>query len=590
MRFSARSKVGIILSIVTILTIVSGFLVMTLSSRGTASHAAAQTQTFHGHGGQIHAKSGHAAHFVKHARPAVTKALLKHGHPSQVRSGHTRANTKLKTNAHASTVSAAELVSLPHTNTSEGGLLQNFAGLNNIDNFFFNAGSLPEPPDQALCVGTSSAFSAAPETVVFEAVNDVIAVFDTSGTLLGEENLSTFFSTPFALGDPKCTYDTSTGTFYFTELDSNLATFSGIDVAVFNSTDVLPPPTALYFIDMTFPPTSVNGTTPTNPFCIAVGGCFGDQPHIGLDTNAFYISTDEFDLATQSVSDGASLLILSKEQLQHEASVVEIDNFEALSLGAVPIRTLQPAVNTSSSGTEYLLNSFPLTPSGAPQLAENHLGLWTVKHDAEVTTGDFAAVTLEGTTIKVETYAFPTAILSTFGTALAFGTYDDRMMQVQGIKDTRTGHIDLWAALGSAVSIPGDPVTRDGIAWFKIDAKAQSVLQQGFVASAGKYLVYPSIMHTVEGSSDIVFTITSPALDPSVAFVRRLAGQRNFGGLKITGLGIDFYNGTRWGDYSAATLDPNGKDVWIAGEFVNLNDLLLPNNWSTQVSEVKGDH
>src|SRR6266436_7318392 len=40
MRFSLRSKLGVILSLVTILTVVSSFMVMAIASRGLGAHAA----------------------------------------------------------------------------------------------------------------------------------------------------------------------------------------------------------------------------------------------------------------------------------------------------------------------------------------------------------------------------------------------------------------------------------------------------------------------------------------------------------------------------------------------------------------------
>ena len=52
MRFSTRSKLGIILSLVTILTVVSSFMVMGISSRGSGAHAASSSgvsyKTAHG--------------------------------------------------------------------------------------------------------------------------------------------------------------------------------------------------------------------------------------------------------------------------------------------------------------------------------------------------------------------------------------------------------------------------------------------------------------------------------------------------------------------------------------------------------------
>src|SRR5438045_5979277 len=55
MRFSTRSKLGIILSLFTILTVASGFMVMAIASRGSGAHAVSST------GVSYHTASGNLA-------------------------------------------------------------------------------------------------------------------------------------------------------------------------------------------------------------------------------------------------------------------------------------------------------------------------------------------------------------------------------------------------------------------------------------------------------------------------------------------------------------------------------------------------
>ena len=104
-----------------------------------------------------------------------------------------------------------------------------FQGLNFHDQRFANGGNQfsVEPPDQALCAGNG---------YLFEAVNDVAQVFDTSGTPLlnggAAVDLNTFFgyapaivrSGPNAgqrgpsVTDPVCLYDKATNRFFFVVL------------------------------------------------------------------------------------------------------------------------------------------------------------------------------------------------------------------------------------------------------------------------------------------------------------------------------------------------------------------------------------
>jgi hypothetical protein len=102
-----------------------------------------------------------------------------------------------------------------------------FAGTNGVN------GEL-EPPDQALAVGNG---------FVLEAVNDAIAVYDTSGNLLAAEALSPFFEqAPEAtidpttgailsfgplISDPRILYDASAGRFFVSVVETDLDPVTG---------------------------------------------------------------------------------------------------------------------------------------------------------------------------------------------------------------------------------------------------------------------------------------------------------------------------------------------------------------------------
>ena len=78
-----------------------------------------------------------------------------------------------------------------------------------------------EPPDQALCVGGG---------YIFEAVNNAIAVYDTTGTRIALDSLNNFFGYPVEIDrtagtagpkqttDPTCLFDPTTNRFFVTIL------------------------------------------------------------------------------------------------------------------------------------------------------------------------------------------------------------------------------------------------------------------------------------------------------------------------------------------------------------------------------------
>jgi len=149
------------------------------------------------------------------------------------------------------------------------------------------------PPDQGLAVGNG---------YVIEAVNNAIAVYSaTSMSRLGIEALSAFYgvapelntnsglSGPF-LSDPRAYYDWASQRFFVTETeideDPATAAFTGpssIFIAVSTTNNPFDP-WFLYKIVTTTDGNPIFGACP----------CYGDQPLIGADANALYVTTNAF--------------------------------------------------------------------------------------------------------------------------------------------------------------------------------------------------------------------------------------------------------------------------------------------------------
>lgn len=465
----------------------------------------------------------------------------------------------------------------------EGRLLHNFNGLSDKDQAALIGGSVT-PPDQGLCVGHDFSLPGNP-TVVLEPINLAIAEYTPSGHLLFSESLFTLFNDPFATGDVRCFYDAQNKAFYFSEIGfDSTGTHTVDDLAVFDH----------------------NGFT-VYQFDSSLGGnCFGDQPHVGYDNSNLYIATDEFCGPLENNYEGALLIAISKSQLLQEVASPNAVEFGPLVLGGDPIVTLQPAIS-AGIGTEYLLNSFPYDQFGNNNSIANTLGFWQVKGGQNITSGH-GTVTLTGRIIASESYAFPQLAASTGDgsvttvsgnpiTSEAFlNPDDDRMMQVQAVNNG--GHVDLYAAVNTAINISGDPSARDGVAWFKINASSHSFEAQGYVAATGSYMLYPTIFHANSGTTTIAFSITSPTLNPSSGYMVMKAGATSFGAIKITGAGagphLSFsdveFGQARWGDYTASALDPSGNGIWSAAEYIPpVADQDPLDNWGTNVFEVAGD-
>src|SRR5260370_15523447 len=177
MRFSARSKVGILISLVTILTLTSAFMVTSFMGRGSATQAAHLTHsvTYHGQRGSANKQK---VHVVQHAvnKHSAGKLRALPGHFGKANSARLNA-----AKSNAPRLSAADNAAVLDPRVSEGGILHNFRGLTaeqsfNLNPFFFEV----HPPDQALCAGHDASIAGNPK-VVFEMINLAIVETDTSG-------------------------------------------------------------------------------------------------------------------------------------------------------------------------------------------------------------------------------------------------------------------------------------------------------------------------------------------------------------------------------------------------------------------------
>ncbi len=470
-----------------------------------------------------------------------------------------------------------------------GSVVNAFDGLNDLTNDqLFGADT---PPDQGLCVGPDHTIKGVPDAV-WEVVNEVGQETTTNGTILTAPlNLPTLFQDPNAFSDPRCLFDPSTKSFYFTIISfpssgpNALEENTVNDVLVINSHGA-----ATYQFDSSLS-----------------GQCLGDQPKTGFDNNALVISTDEY-CGPNQVEEGAIVQVISKSQLVNEATTVNFAISGLLSLAGNPIVGLDPAINTGTS-TAYLVNSVPFLPDGMNNPVGNTLGLWTLGNTASVTSEN-GTPTLTSKVLRSEPYAFPVPAPSTGSGAVvntitsgsnsfpitseaALNPDDSRLSAPVNVSPGPAGSVNLWTSLDAAVIPSTGTATRDGAAWFEINTRAGAVVNQGFVAASGNAsLLYPAVQPTSGNKMAMVFTITSPTVNPSAAFT--VLGKP---AITIVGAGsgphTSFadappFNSPRWGDYSWATTDPETGNVFMATEYIPPTAEYDPfDNWGTFIFDIK---
>jgi len=471
------------------------------------------------------------------------------------------------------TASLPTAISLPLSSSQKGSLLHNFDALKSLDNQNINGFQL-EPPDQGLCVGNGFAM---------EAINIVGAVYRPDGRILiGPFGLQAFFGeTPGITGtfvsDPRCYFDPSTNTWFATILAETTQSFpptTHVDLAVNPSGDPTTPWT-IYRIDTT------DLGAPGCP-------CLPDQPIFGIDQFNVYITTNEFPFFAAGFN-GAQIYAISKSQLVSLSTTVNIVHFGKLTTAGFPTYHLEPAITNGPANAEYLMNSI-----GPFDNLDNRLGLWAITNQGAVTTGGIP--TLSSTLLTSETYVTPSIAPNPNGNVL--NPDDDGLLQLQYING------NLWTSLNTALFVSGDSASRDGAAWFEVHPELSSdgttisggkFVRQGYFALKGNYLLYSAIATSSDGTAVMVFTVTGPSTFPSAGYAVLRARASAFGPVQIAAPGSTTDNGFTcggplfpccWGDYSAAVIDPNSSNIWLATEYIPPVGASGA-NWGTRLFEVQ---
>lgn len=523
-------------------------------------------------------------------------------------------------------------------------LLMDFEGLNHRDSRLAFGGNQfsGEPPDQGLCVGNG---------YVMESVNSALRVRSAAdGTPLTPVlalnefygfppaiDRSTFTFGPFTF-DISCHYDPHSGRWIHlaVDLDQDPSTgaFTGknyLDLAVSETSD----PTGSWVVYRI--PGMNDGTEGTPDHDCDGGPCFADFPHLGVDEHGVYITTNEFPLFAPGFI-GAQVYAISKDALTSGGMSIDVHLFNTAD---DPVRPGEPGFTVWPAlvpGTQFADDKQYFVSSNAVfddvDADSEELILWTL--DGTDTLDEATPqLSLAKEILDVDRYTVPQNAVQKEGIAplreclndttgaffgtncgaalfglppqnVPIGTLDAGDSRVL---DVRYANGKLWAVLGTGVEIGGE--TQTGVAWFVLNPNARRVLNQGILALEGESLTYPTIGVTTSGRGVIGFTRVGPDLFPSVGYASLdpVAGAGEVHMVEAGNAPQDGFteyppiggNRPRWGDYGAAAVD--GRDVWLAGEYIEQGDCTLAEfistgfecgetrtvfaNWSTRVSKLR---
>ena len=509
-----------------------------------------------------------------------------------------------------------------------------------------------EPPDQGLCAGNG---------YVMEMNNMVVQLFHrTSMKPLSTHGMAMekLFGAPEVFGgaktgtfsvqgDPRCYYTPSAERWFasqlwLTEVDSPTSFgWAGTFVAVSTTTK----PTGswrVFFIPDQFNARTVDGcnntsfrtlfgtskkfTTPTTTtFTGPSNPCFGDQPLLGVNSNAVFISVNEYGIYRANTPGGvATEYVLSKKDLLtgttspiywgHLGDTVTRPGasttcpFGSPAAVHCPFYSIVPAVSdgtyvTTTAGTFYAMSNVTFTTSGGHQVA-----LWQFTNTNAVTTGG----TITGSVTFATTVPYtepPTSLVNgTFrlreslatqklgphplGTTwkTIFGTMPIKWPGREGKIATNTDRITtaafdpathtVWGALNTGAMVRGG--AQAAIAWFRVKPTGSrttlsaATVASGVLATTMASVFFPSIAFTDGGSGIMDFALSGKTFYPSTGYsfvgatgptptihIARLGAGPADGFSEYT----PSYDRPRWGDYSTALATKT--TFFFAAEMVN---------------------
>ena len=409
-------------------------------------------------------------------------------------------------------------------------------------------------------------------TYYIEAVNTSIGIYNKfDGTRVAAFTFDTFMSQGHFgnlcdtenFGDPVALYDSFEDRWVITDFAFTLD----------GSGNVVNPPGAFQCFAVSKSGDPVSGGW--NYYSINTTGGLGDYPKFGIWPDGLYMSVNMFGYPAGASFQNTRLYALNKAQMYAGVPNIQVISFDAPS-GEF---TLLPANARLQAGTP---------PAGSPNyfasagIFLNAIDVWKFHVDwnalsASTLTGPFTAITpASWSQLSSGTVPSPVNQIDTL--------YPRTMMQNQY---SHIGGVEsLWDS--HTVGASGATSSQSAVRYYQVKVTGGTVEAnptQAFTyspdATVNRFL--PSVAVDRAGNLAIGYSATSSTLNPAIRYAGRLAGDpvNSITQTETTLLaGTGTQSGTcgtgpctRWGDYSAMTLDPDGCTFWYANEYYQVTGL-----------------
>jgi len=433
----------------------------------------------------------------------------------------------------------------------------NIAGVGNGDyGFAPNAA----PPDTNGAVGA---------TQYVQWVNESFAVFDKStGTIAaGFPKLGNALWTGFGGGcevnndgDPIVQYDKAAGRWVLTQFSvTNPATYGYLQCVAVSTTS--------------------DATGTYNRYAFSYGGSqFNDYPKLAVWPDAYYITYNIFN--NGSTFAGSKACALNRSAMLTGAAASQQCFQLSTSFGGLLPSDLDGTIAPPAGSPNFLVN-----------FGSNSLNLWKFHVDF----ANSANSTLAGpTNIPVATFNAACSGGGTCipqpGTSQKLDSLADRLMYRFAYRRFADGHESL--VVNHSVTVSGTKRSSvTGVRWYELRNPASTplVFQQGTFSPDTTNRWMGSIAMDKVGNIALGYSAASATVFPSIRYTGRLATDApntlQAENSILTGGGSQTANLSRWGDYSAMTVDPvDDCTFWYTTEYQKTNGTF---DWSTRIASFR---
>jgi hypothetical protein len=324
------------------------------------------------------------------------------------------------------------------------------------------------------------------------------------------------------------------------------------------------------------------------------GGVLPDYPKLAVWPDGVYMSTNNFATTGSQSFQNAQVYAFDRVAMEAGQPAQAVSFAVPRTVGGVTVFSLLPSNARSVTG---------LPPSGSPNYFASIYGSYNIRvWKFHVDWANTAGSTFTGpTNATIGTFSVgPGNVPEQTGNNLDTLSY--RLM-MQNQYTNLGGAESLWLThtVGSG-STPN--VAR--VRWYELrvtgGAVAGSPRQQSTFAPDSKHRFMPSLAVDKSGDMAIGYSVSDATMSPAVRYAGRLAGDplSTLGQSETTlvqGTGYQcctFSDGTlntRWGDYSAMTIDPvDGCTFWYTNEYTNAQPTTLKESvWRTRIGSFRFD-